>query len=80
MSQLKEELVLDAGGFNREMDEATGKVEKFDDASKKAGDSIKQMGDKGAMSTKDLLKEIGKLSREKVFLLLIIQQFHRVLI
>jgi len=62
MSQLKEELVLDAGGFNREMDEATGKVEKFDDASKKAGDSIKQMGDKGAMSTKDLLKEIGKLS------------------
>lgn len=62
MSQLKEELVLDAGGFNREMDEATSKVEKFDDASKKAGDSIKQMGDKGAMSTKDLLKEIGKLS------------------
>ena len=62
MSQLKEELVLDAGGFNREMDEATGKVEKFDDASKKAGDSIKQMGDKGAMSTKDLLREIGKLS------------------
>ena len=62
MSQLKQELVLDASGFNREMDNATSKVEQFDNTSKKAGDSIKQMGDKGAMSTKDLLKEIGKLS------------------
>ena len=62
MAELKQELVLDAGGFNREMDEATSKVEKFDNTSKKAGDSIKQMGDKGAMSTRDLLKEIGKIS------------------
>lgn len=62
MSQLKQELVLDASGFNSEMDNVTSKVEQFDNTSKKAGDSIKQMGDKGAMSTKDLLKEIGKLS------------------
>lgn len=62
MAELKNELVLDAGGFNQSMNDATKNVESFDKASKKASDSIKDLGDKGALSTKDLLKEIGKLS------------------
>ena len=62
MSELKNELILEASGFNQTIDQATGKVEDFDKASKKAGDSIKDLGDKGTLSTKELLKEIGKMS------------------
>lgn len=55
-------LTNDATQFNQSFDEATGKVEKFTDTTKKADESIKDLGSEGVRSTRDLLKEISKLS------------------
>ena len=55
-------LTNDATQFNQSFDEATSKVEKFSDSTKKANDEIKDLGSEGVRSTKDLLKEIAKMS------------------
>lgn len=55
-------LTNDATQFNQSFDEATGKVEKFSDSTKKANDEIKGLGSEGVRSTRDLLKEIAKMS------------------
>lgn len=60
--ELSTRLTNDASQFNQSMDQATDKVEKFQDATDDAKKSIDDLGKKGALSTRELLKEIGKLS------------------
>lgn len=64
-NELRTELTNDASQFNQSMDQATDKVEKFQDKVDDAKDSVDDLGKKGAMSTKDLVKELGKLSGQE---------------
>lgn len=61
-NELVTRLTTDASQFNKSMEEATGKVGKFQDKIDDATGSVDDLGKKGAMSTRELLKEIGKLS------------------
>ena len=61
-NELSTRLTNDASQFNQSMDQATDKVEQFQGATDDAKKSIDDLGKKGALSTKELLKEIGKLS------------------
>lgn len=60
--QLKTELTNDPSQFNQAMDESTEKVEKFDKKVKTTQKDVDNLGKKGAMSTRELLTEIGKMT------------------
>lgn len=60
--QLKTELTNDPSQFNQAMDESTEKVEKFDKKVKTTQKDVDNLGKKGAMSTRELLAEIGKMT------------------
>lgn len=62
VNELGIEITSDVSQFNQGMNEATSKVEKFKETTDDAKDSVDVLGKKGAMSTRELLKEIGKLS------------------
>lgn len=61
-NELSTRLTNDASQFNQSMEQATDKVEQFQGATDDAKKSIDDLGKKGALSTRELLKEIGKLS------------------
>ena len=61
-NEVELKLTSDASQLNQTMDQSTQKVEQFSKATEDAKDSIKDMGKQGAMSTKELLKEIGKMT------------------
>ena len=60
--QLKTELTNDASQFNQSMNESTEKVEQFDKTVKTTQKDVNDLGKKGAMSTRELLTEIGKMT------------------
>jgi len=61
-NELSTRLTLDGSNFNQELDNATTKVEKFQEATSDATKSIQDLGNKGSRSTKELLSEISKIS------------------
>ena len=61
-NDLRTRLTMDGSDFNAGMDKSTKKVEEFQRQSKKAGNEVKDFTDKATLSTKDLLKEMGKIS------------------
>ena len=65
VNELGIEITSDVSKLNQGMEEATGKVEKFQEATDDAQKSVDDLGKKGAMSTKELLKEIGKLTNSE---------------
>lgn len=61
-NDLSTRLTLDGSNFNQELENATTKVEKFQDATSDATKSIQDLGSKGSRSAKELLSEINKIS------------------
>lgn len=61
-NDLSTRLTLDGSNFNSELENATAKVEKFQDATSDATKSIQDLGSKGSRSAKELLSEINKIS------------------
>lgn len=61
-NELSTRLTLDGSSFNQELENATQKVEKFQDVTSDATKSIQDLGNKGSRSTRELLSEINKIS------------------
>lgn len=61
-NELSTRLTLDGSSFNQELENATQKVEKFQDVTNDATKSIQDLGNKGSRSTRELLSEINKIS------------------
>lgn len=61
-NELSTRLTLDGSSFNQELENATQKVEKFQDVTSDATKSIQDLGNKGSRSTRELLTEINKIS------------------